>query len=181
MPRKPALDDLPFSDRLAEQLAACVLTADHLELREGYLVDSEQPRIAAWRDGTMTDEERALRTSPFLDQIAATAARGVAVRRLRVVSLPATEYVRYLHGGTGANIAHGEQVRWLDRADAFDLLLPALDYWQFDADALMLHQFDGDGRMTGHAFVEHPAWADRYADAFEHAWDRAVPHNEFKA
>lgn len=42
-----------------------------------------------------------------------TSGRGVVMRRLRVVSEPVRDYVRYEYDGTFTNVAAGEDVRWL--------------------------------------------------------------------
>lgn len=59
----------------------------------------------------------------------ATAARGVKLRRARIVSEPVSEYIRFEHDGTPQNIAAGEDVRWLPRARASALSLPGNDCW----------------------------------------------------
>ena len=41
-------------------------------------------------------------------------------------------YIRFEHATTGSNIDAGEQVRWLPRRRAADLLLPGCDCWVFD-------------------------------------------------
>ncbi|WP_438948653.1 DUF6879 family protein [Streptomyces atratus] len=56
------------------------------------------------------------------------AARGVRVLRARVVSEPVTEYIRFEHAITDANLRAGEEVRWLPRRRASTLALPGNDF-----------------------------------------------------
>jgi hypothetical protein len=77
--------------------------------------------------------------------IADAVSRGVVVRRARIISEPVSEYIRWEHYVTRANIEAGEQVRWLPRRLASDLSLPGNDFWAFDAERLRIHHFSGDG------------------------------------
>jgi hypothetical protein len=65
--------------------------------------------------------------TPFHQSVADAVARGVTVRRARVVSEPVGDYIRYEHACTAQNIAAGEDVRWLPRRLASDLLIPGND------------------------------------------------------
>ncbi|WP_439673973.1 DUF6879 family protein [Embleya sp. MST-111070] len=171
---------MPFTERLGELMGAARLSAVHWETRDDYAVDGEDEDFEAWRAGRLSDEEEASWWAPFLDEVVAATGRGVAFRRLRVVSEPVSDYLRYEHVGTGQNIKAGEQVRWLPRARAGDLLLPALDGWVFDERVLLLHHFGGDNRMIGHELVRDAARAAAYAAAFERLWERATPHEEYR-
>lgn len=161
--------------------ARCEHSAVHLELRDVYAIEEEDADFAAWLAGDVTDADEAARESPFLEHVCAAVARGVLFRRVRVVSEPVSTYVRYEHAGTAANVRAGEQVRWISRADAWDLLLPALDCWIFDESTLLLHHFDGDGRWAGYEFNDDLAATKLYLDAFERLWERGTPHAHYEA
>jgi hypothetical protein len=91
--------------------------------------------------------------------------RGVAVRRLRVVSEPVTDYIRFEHATTGSNIDAGEQVRWLPRRRTADLLLPGCDCWVFDGRRVLLSYFHSELLREIHArlLVSAEAGRDRYS------------------
>lgn len=109
-----------------ELLARAERSAVHLETRDVYY---SNPRFEAWQKGERTDwDDRGTWWRPFHQQISDAVARGVDVRRARVVSEPVTEYIRWEHYVTQANVAAGEQVRWLPRRQATDLLLPVNDF-----------------------------------------------------
>ncbi|WP_435208256.1 DUF6879 family protein [Streptomyces sp. bgisy034] len=165
----------------AELLADCTRSAIHLEMRDQYAVDEEVEAFTAWRNGFRHDpDDRASWWRPWLDLMQATTARGVVVRRARIVSEPVSEYIRYEHSGTFTNIAAGEQVRWLPRRHASDIALPGNDYWLFDDRVIRWNHFTGDGASAGQEISDDPAAAKLCMEAFETVWARAIPHDEYK-
>jgi len=79
-----------------------------------------------------------------------------------------------------ANLAAGEQVRWLPRQQASDLALPGNDFWLFDGIAVLFNYFGGDGGAAGTELRDDPAVVSLCATAFEAVWDRAVPHGDYR-
>ncbi|RAY12190.1 hypothetical protein DPM19_26060 [Actinomadura craniellae] len=163
-----------------ELLASATVSAVHLEMRDVYTVDSEQERIAAWRDGHRYDPaDRAAWWRPWLDLIAATVARGVDVRRARIVSEPLSEYIRYSRSHAFTNVAAGEALRWLPRRRTSDLALPGNDFWLIDDRLVLFNHFDGDGRPTSAETTEDPATVELCATAFRSVWQRGIPHADY--
>ncbi len=153
----------------------------HLEMRDSYMRDD--PAFIRWQAGHREDpENRVSWWRPWLDVVAETTGRGVLMRRLRVVSEPLNDYIRYEYDITFTNVAAGELVRWLPRSRARDLLLPALDGWVVDEQILILHHFSGDGQWTdpGMEVCTDPALVKQYAAAYEAAWERGIPHGEYQ-
>ncbi|MFD4814975.1 DUF6879 family protein, partial [Streptomyces sp. NPDC058418] len=108
-------------------------------------------------------------------------ARGVAVRRARIVSTPVSEYIRFEHAVTdGLNIAAGEDVRWLSRRRVTAVALPGNDFWLFDSSLVLLNHFDGEGENMDMELTEDPEVAKLCESAFEAVWTRATPHAEFE-
>ncbi|WP_043668361.1 DUF6879 family protein [Streptomyces xylophagus] len=165
----------------AELLAGCERSAVHLEMRDVYAVTGEAERLAAWRDGHRLDPaDRASWWRPWLSLVEETVARGVEVRRARVVSEPVSEYIRYEHSFTFTNVAAGEQVRWLPRRRASDLALPGNDFWLLDGRLIRWNHFTGDGGSAGQELSDDPASAKLCAEAFEAVWGRATPHDRYE-
>ncbi|MER5889560.1 DUF6879 family protein [Streptomyces sp. NPDC001941] len=163
-----------------EALAKAQRSAVHLEMRDSYMRDD--PEFIRWQEGHRYDPaDRASWWRSWLDVVVATTARGVAMRRLRVVSEPLSDYARYEYDITFTNVAAGEQVRWLPRSRAKGLLLPVLDGWVMDADTVILHHFSGDGQWIGDRMevVHDAAMAERIVAAYDAAWERAIPHEEY--
>ena len=162
-----------------ELLEPCRNSAIHLEMRDVYY-DNEL--FAAWRQGRgrMDWADRSSWWGPFYQQIADAVARGVEVRRARVVSEPLTDYIRWEHYWTHANVAAGEQVRWLPRRHATDLCLPGNDFWVFDSDRIRVHHFSGDGDIIEREITDDPGLIQHCTVTFDAIWARAVPHEEYR-
>src|SRR5581483_7992998 len=105
------------------------VSAVHLEMRDVYAVASEAERFAQWqRTGTIdVDQDAREHRQEWMNLVRELTARGVAVRRARIVSEPVTDYIRWEHAITPANLAAGERVSWLPRHRAADLALPGAD------------------------------------------------------
>lgn len=169
----PTADDL---------LNTCQSSAIHLEMRDVYGVDGEVEEFERWKRGERhTDwKNRASWWNPFYQAVSDATARGVVVRRARVVSIPVTDYIRYEHHWTEANIITGERVRWLPRRQATDIAFPGNDFWLFDDQVLRIAHFSGDGRLIEAEVVEDPELIKLCSSAFEAVWERATPHEDFQ-
>ncbi|MYZ35717.1 hypothetical protein GT002_11515 [Streptomyces sp. SID4917] len=132
-----------------------------------------------WKAGTTFDP--AERWADWHAIVTEATARGVEVRRARIVSTPVSEYIRFEHAVTdGLNIAAGEDVRWLSRRRATVVALPGNDFWLFDSHLVLLNHFDGDGENMEMELTEDPEVAKLCGSAFEAVWVRATPHAEFE-
>ncbi|MFF2749547.1 DUF6879 family protein [Kitasatospora sp. NPDC058048] len=161
-----------------EQLfAAAQHSAVHLEMRDGYMRDD--PVFTAWQAGRVELDGDA--EARWRALVAQAVARGVAVRRARVVSEPLSDYVRFEHDITAQhNAAAGEQVRWLPRRQATTLALPGNDFWLFDGRWLLVNHFSGEGDWTDSEAVTDSSAVELCLAAFEAVWSRAVPHAEYR-
>jgi hypothetical protein len=167
----------PFADLLAGAQSSAV----HLEMRDVYAVDYEKGPFADWRSGVRLDPaDRASWWRPWLDLITETVARGVVVRRARIVSEPVSDYIKYEHSGTFTNVAAGEQVRWLPRRAASTIALPGNDFWLFDGQLVQWNHFAGDGSSQGPELTDDQGAVKLCDTAFEAVWDRAIPHFDYE-
>lgn len=161
---------------LADLFKNAVRSAIHLEMRDSYQPDD--PDWLDWRDGRRFDP--AQRWNEWFTMMSETTARGVEVRRARLIDEPVTEYIRYEYDVTEPfNLASGEEVRWLPRRRAAGMLVPAVDFWIFDGTTIVINHFDGYGGNLQHEQVNDESLAARYAAAFEDIWGRAIPHAEY--
>ena len=164
-----------------ELLAGCSESAVHLEMHDVYGVEEEDEDFAAWRAGhRYALDDRASWWNSFHDLVAGAVGRGVVVRRARIVSEPVSEYIRFEYSCTPQNLAAGEEVRWLPRRLASDLLLPGNDLWIFDGRLIQFGLFAGDGRFVEDVMEERPDVVKRHAEAFEAVWSRAIPHEDYR-
>ncbi|MDT0319533.1 DUF6879 family protein [Streptomyces millisiae] len=171
MPRNvPGFDEL---------LDSATRRAAHLELRDHYGVDEERQMVSAWRANGAVPAYDSEFWRPWVSLVERTVARGVQVRRARVVSQPVTEYIRFEHAITDVNLRAGEQVRWLSRRQACDLALPGNDFWLIDDKVVRFNIFSGDGAALEPEMSEDASVIKLCADAFDAVWERGVPHTEF--
>jgi hypothetical protein len=170
---------VPGAPTVEDLLGLCARSALHLELRDGYM--RSDPWFLEWRAGRRYDPaDRDSWWHPFNQVVADAVARGVDVRRARVVSEPVSEYIRFEYDLTFTNVIAGEHVRWLPRRRATDLALPGNDFWLFDGRLVLVNHFTGEGEIAGHEVIEDAALANLCETAFEAVWERAVPHDEFR-
>lgn len=165
----------------AELFGGCSAGAVHLELRDFYTPDD--PWFQAWLRRDWGEFTTRLVDRPWLKLITDTTARGVAVRRLRVVSEPVSAYIAFEYDTTASNVHAGEDVRWLPRRQAAGLLLPPVDLWVLDDAAVLFNHFTGDGHWKGAGHVElreDTELASRYLSAINEAWRLAIPHADYR-
>ncbi|MFK0104844.1 DUF6879 family protein [Streptomyces sp. NPDC091217] len=170
----------PSFDELME---AAQHSAVHLEMRDQYAVGDEADDFGTWLSTGRRDADPASEYwAPWVGMISRATTRGVVVRRARVVSEPVTDYIRYEHAGTVVNVQAGEQVRWLPRSRAVDVMMPGADLWIFDGSRVLFNHFTGTGDW-GDPPMElstDPGIVKQCSDAFEAVWERAIPHDQYE-
>lgn len=165
------------SPTFEELFRTCRRTAVHLEMRDAYM--KADPAFTDWQAGV--DLVPAERWTDWHAIVTDATARGVEVRRARIVSVPVSEYIRFEYAVTdGLNIAAGEDVRWLSRRRATEISLPGNDFWLFDSRLVVVNHFDGEGENMDMEVTEDPEVAKLCEAAFEAVWQRATPHAEFR-
>ena len=167
-----------MTDPNTHPITQATRSAIHLETRDLYLCDRASFELwQADRYVSGVDPSWEVLVRSKVDS-------GVDVRRVRIVSTPPSEYIRFEHFTTAEIIAAGEDVRWLSRRDASDLALPGNDFWLIDGDEIHFLHFDGDGDFpAGYqqwAASRDPQLIAFCVRSFESAWSRATPHAEFK-
>ncbi|MFI0941165.1 DUF6879 family protein [Streptomyces sp. NPDC021020] len=174
---------MPPSVDFRSLLTSARTSAFHLEMRDQYAVGDEAADYDHWlRTGERDADPASAYWAPWVDLIAGVCARGVAVHRARVISEPVTSYIRYEHAGTAVNVLAGEEVRWLPRRQAADLLLPGCDLWVFDGEAVLFNHFTGVGDWADPdiELTTDPAVVKQCVDAFDAVWNRGIPHDQYE-
>jgi hypothetical protein len=162
---------------LEELFAQCERSAVHLEARDEYTPDD--PVYLDWKAGKAFDPAEAWRD--WYELMRATVARGVRIRRVRIVSEPITDFIRYEYEITaGLNIAAGELVRWLPRRRTSDLCIPGNDFWVFDDRLVRLGYFAGNGEYLDDELTEDLAVVHLCSGAFDRIWERAIDHVNYQ-
>ncbi|MDH6214681.1 DUF6879 family protein [Streptomyces pseudovenezuelae] len=169
-----------MTNPILEGLAKARHSAIHLEMRDAY--QQNDPEFIAWQNGKRLDPaaDRSAWWRPFLDVVAETTARGVVMRRARIVSEPVTDYIKYEYDVTFPNVAAGELIRWLPRRKAADIPLPGTDLWMFDKSSVLFTYFSGIGEVVDREWCSEPAVVALVSTAFETVWERATSHEEYK-
>ena len=153
----------------------------HLEMRDTYAVKDEAERFArflerGYRDHDAEAEER----RPWMTLIRNLTAAGKSCRRVRIISEPITDYIRYEWAGTGPNVEAGEQIKWLPRRLASAIALPGNDFWLFDDASVVFTVFTGEGDVFEHQLVTDTPVVQLCHSAFDAVWSLAIPHSEYK-
>lgn len=145
------------------------------ECQGAYREPDEREPWALWREGRPDHS--------FMDGWVATI-RGITeagkrFERVRMVTEPPTDYLRWMFAFTHINIEAGEDIRWLEesRARALEMPMPEHDFYIIDDERVAILHF-GDNGVSGvevlddaHTVAEHQRWRDL-------VWPLAVPHME---
>jgi hypothetical protein len=110
----------------------------------------------------------------WLTMIREATSEGRRVARVRVVSLPLTDYNRWGYAVARHNNAVGEDIRYLTRDQAQAVEMPNHDYWLFDSRMLVRMHFDDVDVFQGGEIVEEPAEIVQHNYWRDVAWHHAV-------
>jgi hypothetical protein len=169
------------AERRREFLTAFRREAVHLEMRDVYATDVEKKRFETWLRGEPLDPEaEADWWRPWLELTKRNNEAGKTLRRLRIVSEPVTDYIRFERLDAAQLVLAGEDVRWLPRRNASALLLPGNDFWMFDRETVVFTHFSGDGHVLDREMTTDRDVVEACSTAFENAWKIAIPHNEYE-
>jgi hypothetical protein len=151
-----------------------------LELKDSYGAAYEDAPLSRWLRGQSDDFAW---LQPWLERVRRATQSGRTVRRVRVVSEPLTDYIRWEHSVTLHNQEAGEDIRWLPRRLLpEDIALPAggNDWWLFDDELVTVGHFHEDGRVKGSELVTDPGVVSECIRVRDHLWSIAIPHNEYE-
>lgn len=154
-------------------LRTCKREAFHLEVLDSYaepyenepyrLFLADEPDDYAW-------------FKPWADLVQETVSRGVAVTRVRIVTVPHTDYTRFSMRVAELNTDAGEDIRYLPRHEAGEV--PPDDFWLFDDEKVIYSAFGEPGGWSG-AVTTDPnivAYAHGLKERF---WSLGTPFREY--
>lgn len=172
----------PISEEARDRfLTTFTHEAVHVEMRDVYATDVEKDRFATWRRGEHLDPaSEAEWWRPWFELMRRNNEAGKTLKRLRIVSEPVSDYIRFEWLDAAQLVAAGEDVRWLPRRNASTLLLPGNDFWMFDRKTVAFTHFSGDGHVLDHEVTTDANIVQMCVTAFETAWMTAVPHDKYK-
>lgn len=114
----------------------------------------------------------------WLANIRAITEAGKFFGRVRVLTDPLTDYLRWEIAVTPANIQAGEDIRFLVAARAAELGLPDHDYWLFDDERVAWMHF-GDQGFIGAELITDPAVVAQHRAWRELAWTHALTYDDY--
>ena len=130
-------------------------TAFRLEVRDRYNTSYSDEPLRKFLAGEPDDLAW---FQNWLALVRAATAEGRRYSRVRVVSLPLTDYSRFAIANSRHTVAAGDDIRYLTRDRANAVGLPGHDYWLFDSRKLAWMHFDEtDDRFLGAEIIEDPA------------------------
>ena len=153
-------------------------TAFRLEVRESYNAPSETESFRRFRAGEQVDLSWA---ENWYSMIRKATAEGRRFARVRVVSVPLSDYSRFGLWAARFTTEAGEDIRYLQRDVAEQLDLPNHDYWLFDSRLLLMMRFADDDRFLGGELIDDPAELVRHNHWRDVAQHHATKRNEFVA
>lgn len=115
----------------------------------------------------------------WLKMIREMSDKGMCFSRVRVVSLPLTDYSRFGIWCAQFTNGAGEDIRYLARDEASVVGLPNHDYWLFDSRKLIRMHFDDADRFLGGELIEDPAVIVQHNYWRDAAWHHAVRRDDF--
>ncbi|WP_240487264.1 DUF6879 family protein [Actinomadura flavalba] len=164
----------PGEPSFADLLNSTTRSVVHLEARDTY--DPNDPAFVKWQN----DGDTSFDWDGWIELVGGAVKRGVRFRRLRIVSEPVSDYIRWEHAISYGNVAAGEELRWLPRHLAFDLPHPVADYFMYDQRLVAYNFTAGDGVDTGRMkYVADPRQIVPVVGMFEMLWERGIPHADY--
>lgn len=153
-------------------------TAWRLETQRGYAVDRDSEKWQRWAAGEALGFEP---DAPWHQLVSGAAEAGKRFERVRLVDDPPTDGQRFLLASGNGNVAAGEDIRNMWRADAERLGLPAYDFWLFDSRTVAKFAFDAAGTTLGVYLIEDAVEVLAACQIRDAAWHYALPTAEFQA
>ena len=117
-------------------------SAFRLETLPEYNVPQETDMLAQFKDG---EEVRMPDDHPWLERVRQHTEAGRVMRRVRVVSDPLTDYLRFELSMYHQTVAAGEDIRVCSSAEISEFG----DWWLFDDQVVIILNYDETGHFLG--------------------------------
>jgi len=114
----------------------------------------------------------------WLMMVRSATANGKRFARVRVVSVPLTDYSRFGVWCAQFTNGAGEDIRYLERERADAVGVPEHDYWLFDSSTLVRMNFDDHDAFLGVELVEDPTVIVQHNYWRDAAWHYAVKRDD---
>jgi hypothetical protein len=170
-------DVIPFGE-IAHLFKDFEHTAWRLETRRGYASDRRSPKWQRFLDGADIGHDP---DNEWRANVRQQSLRGKRFERVRLVDDPPTQGQRFLLASALGNVAAGEDIRNMWRAEACKVGLPDYDFWLFDSRLVAKFHFDELDETLGVELIDDPARVLAACQARDAAWHYALPTAQFEA
>ncbi|TDO33229.1 hypothetical protein EV643_13327 [Kribbella sp. VKM Ac-2527] len=151
-------------------------TAFRLEVRDRYDEPDEHESLEKYLAGEPDDLSW---MQEWFDLVRKATTDGKRFSRVRVVTVPLTDYSRFgLWCAQFTNNA-GEDIRYLPRDQADASGLPKHDYWLFDSTTLVRMNFADNDTFLVSEVINDPAEVAQHNYWRDAAWNHAVRRDDF--
>jgi hypothetical protein len=143
------------------------------ECQGSYREDDEVEPWRRWRAG---DRDTSW-MSEWVTTVRRLRAEGKTFARVRMLTDPLTDYLRWMLEVTPTNIAAGEDIRWISEAGARAAGAPGYDFYLLDDRLLVTLRFDEHG-VSGAEVTDDPAIVQDHCTVRDRLTAAADPHTE---
>lgn len=151
-------------------------SAFRLEAQPVYTMADEQDEIRDFLAGKLPPDGYHY---GWLDTVAEAAEQGRPIQRVRVVTQPLNDYVRYEFAyGYDYNGPAGEDIRIADVTNG-NPGIPSEDFWLFDEATVVQMLYRPDGTQIGRELIESPDLS-QYLAWRDFALAHSVPYAEYQ-
>lgn len=116
---------------------------------------------------------------PWLDTVRNATCTGRRIARVRMLTQPLTDYLRWQLDVTPANLSAGEDIQVISEATARELALPEHDFWVFDDRRVVVLRFDELG-LAGAETLTDPEIVERHCRWLDIAFAHAQPFHQYR-
>ncbi|MFC9993271.1 DUF6879 family protein [Nocardia sp. NPDC127526] len=156
-----------------EPFESCQREAFHYEVQDTYETPEESEPFTRFLAGQPDDY---VWMEGWLDLVRSMTARGVHVRRARVVTVPHTDYTRFaLEVAIRCNSVAGEEIKYLPRHLIDANLLTTDDWWLMDDETVAFTVFEPTGQFIGGAVTTDPRIVSYIREVRDRVWEQAIP------
>ncbi|WP_067484854.1 DUF6879 family protein [Actinomadura hibisca] len=148
----------------------------HLEMRDSYGTQAEQPHLKKWEGGEQDDRAW---LQPWFDTVRSATREGKVIRRARIISEPINDYQRWVLSDSHLFVEAGEQIVWVPRRLVSGVALPGNDFWLFDEEVAVFSIFAASGEVVERQLWKDPDVVRLCKQSFENVWLLGIPDHEY--
>ncbi|WP_405163928.1 hypothetical protein OG203_02065 [Nocardia sp. NBC_01499] len=153
-------------------------SAFHLEVRDAYAEPEESEPLRRFLNGE-PEPVNGYDKDDWIDLVEEMIGRGATISRVRVITVPHSDYQRWLLSVAGSSVAAGEDIRYLPRHRVDPQDVPSDDWWLLDCRQVAFNLVDHDGRPAGAALSTDPKIVGHCIDVKDQLWQLATPYREY--